>query len=93
MIEIRSYIFLLDLHGVSSEKKSTAIKLYFSRHEPTATVPWAWLVYEYDVYVAGNYSHPSSSFGIQYSFKTLKITYCCMRGYLQKYLHKFHKVK
>ena len=41
-------------------KKSTAIKLHFSRHEPTATVPWAWLVYEYeyDVYVAGNYSHP-----------------------------------
>jgi hypothetical protein len=34
-----------------------------------------------------------SSLGIQYSFKTLKITYCCMRGYLQKYLHKFHKVK
>jgi hypothetical protein len=25
----------------------------------------------------------SSSLGIQYSFKTLKITYCCMRGYLQ----------
>jgi hypothetical protein len=37
--------------------------------------------------------HSSSSLGIQYSFKTLKITYCCMRGYLQKYLHKFHKVK
>ena len=39
----------------------------------------------------------SSSLGIQYSFKTLKITYCCMRRYmymyLQKYLHKFHKVK
>ena len=35
----------------------------------------------------------SSSLGIQYTFKALKITYCCMRGYLQKYLHKFHKVK
>jgi hypothetical protein len=55
---------------VSSEKKSTAIKLYFCRHEPTATVPWAWLVYEYDVYVAGNYS--SSSLGIQYSFNSRK---------------------
>jgi len=33
----------------------------------------------------------SSSLDIQYSFKTLKITYCCMRGYLQKYLHKFHE--
>jgi hypothetical protein len=33
----------------------------------------------------------SSSLDIQYSFKTLKITYCCMRGYLQKYLHAFHE--
>jgi hypothetical protein len=33
----------------------------------------------------------SSSLDIQYSFKTLKITYCCMRGYLQKYLHKFYE--
>ena len=33
----------------------------------------------------------SSSLDIQYSFKTLKITYCCMRGYLQKYLHTFHE--
>ena len=40
-----------------------------------------------------DYFLSSSSLGIQYSFKTLKITYCCMRGYLQKYLHKFHKVK
>ena len=33
----------------------------------------------------------SSSLDMQYSFKMLKITYCCMRGYLQKYLHKFHE--
>jgi len=38
-------------------------------------------------------SDSASSLGIQYTFKALKITYCCMRGYLQKYLHKFHKVK
>jgi hypothetical protein len=33
----------------------------------------------------------SSSLDMQYFFKMLKITYCCMRGYLQKYLHKFHE--
>jgi hypothetical protein len=38
-------------------------------------------------------THALIAIGIQYSFKTLKITYCCMHGYLQKYLHKFHKVK
>jgi hypothetical protein len=42
-----------------------------------------------------DYDYPfgifSSSLDMQYSVKTLKITYCCMRGYLQKYLHKFHE--
>ena len=33
----------------------------------------------------------SSSLYMQYFFKMLTITYCCMRGYLQKYLHKFHE--
>ena len=33
----------------------------------------------------------SSSLDMQYFFKMLKITHCCMRGYLQKYLHKFHE--
>ena len=33
----------------------------------------------------------SSSLDMQYFFKMLKITYSCMRGYLQKYLHKFHE--
>jgi hypothetical protein len=41
--------------------------------------------------VPGEKQQTSSSLDIQYSIKTLKITYCCMRGYLQKYLHKFHE--
>ena len=53
----------------------------------------------YMVYIVSRYiflvffTRNKSSLGIQYTFKALKITYCCMCGYLQKYLHKFHKVK